>query len=552
MQLNTLFKLGRFREIVTVLLKYGFQDLVERLDIPGKRFIEEHIPESSHEMSTWERLRRSLEELGPAFVKFGQIMSLRPDLLPADLIVELSRLQDDVAPLEFARIREAVEESTGTTLETIFLSFEESPLAAASLAQVHEGVLRDNGRAVAVKVQRPDIKDLVAKDMAIIEAVADYLYDRMEAARIYNFPGLVREFKKGLKKELDFSNELRNMRIARQALQDIDWVIIPGTYGRWSNSTMLTMDLLRGEKIADLDGSHGYHAELLARRGLELSIKQILELGFFHGDPHPGNMLIMPGDRLALIDWGIVGHLSLEDRYELVDLLEAVMGKDPRRILDIFLNMAGEMVAEADERRALREICVILDAYLNVPLASIRMGHLLMDIYSLLRNYDLHIPQDMALMLKSMVTTEGSTRLLYPDLNVMTEAEPYVKKLIHERSRPTVIWKRLRHTIYHLLRLQRDLPRRVRRILRKIETGEINIRLRHENLDELRDSIENSANRLTVGVVVSAMIIGSSMIITTGVKPLLFGYPALGIIGYLMSAVIGIWLVISILRSRKY
>lgn len=550
--IKTLARWSRFREIVAVLLKYGFREVVEEFDVPMKHFFESRIPAEALEMTRYERIRHALEELGPSFVKFGQIMSLRPDLLPAGLIDELSHLQDDVPPLDFETIRPEVEKSLGKKMEEVFSSFEEEVFSAASLAQVHKGVLREDGREVAVKIRRPDVQDIIDTDISIMESVANHLYGRMEAANIYNFPALVEEFKKAIKEELNFSYELRNMQIARRNLADLDWVVIPEPLEKWSKPDILTMDFIKGVKIKDLSGEEEHDKQLLARRGLYLSLTQVLEFGFFHADPHPGNILALPGDHVGVLDWGIVGHLSYDDRTEILDMLEAVISREPGRIMDSFLALGGGKIDEQDKRRALRDINVILDSYLNIPLASGNLGHLLMDIYTLMRKYHLYVPPDLSLLFKTLVTLEGSARLLDPEMDLVKEIEPYVTEMAWERWHPRNVLSRMRKAFYQINRLQKDLPRRLRYILQKLETGDIVVRLQHERLDDLRQSIENGMNRLTMGILVGSIIMGSSMIITTGIKPLIFGYPALGIIGYTISAIIGLLLLVSIFRSRKF
>jgi len=552
MELKTIAHLGRFKDIVATLFRYGFDDIVERLEVPGKTFLKARIPRAHLEMSTWERVRRALEELGPTFIKFGQIMSLRPDLLPGPLLTELVRLQDEVAAVAFPEIKAAIEQSLGRPLPEVFALFEERPLAAASLAQVHRAVLREGEQVVAVKVRRPNIRQQVETDISIMEILARHLDKRLDTAGTYDLPGLVQEFKRSLRRELDFTHEARNLRIVLNNFAGNSEVRVPHVFEQYSSERLLTMELLVGRKLKDLPIGDLARRELLSRRGLAASIKQIFEDGFFHADPHPGNLLIMDNDVLGLVDWGIVGRLSQADRFELVDLISAIIDKDNEKTLDILLGLVSVPAVDIDERRLLRDIGEVMDTYHSVPVARLSMGHLLMDINSLLRLHRLRIPADFALMLKALVTAEGTARQLYPELNVVEEAEPFFRKLAKERWKPEAIWRRTRRTVFMLARLQRHLPKHFRRLIEKLTVGEITLHLQHENLERLRATLENTTNRLTFGVIIGAMIIGSSMIITTGVEPLLFGYPALGIIGYLLSAILGIWLVVNIIRSRKF
>ncbi|UCE84152.1 MAG: phosphotransferase [Deltaproteobacteria bacterium] len=550
MDIKAVKHLGRFKNIIVTLFRYGFDDVVERLDLPGKILIEK-IRKVDREMSTWERFRHMLDDLGPTYIKFGQIMSLRPDLIPNALILELRKLQDEVAPVGYDTIRNQVENSLQLPLTQVFSSFEEKPLAAASLAQVHRAVLRDSGQVVAVKVQRPKIRQMIETDLYILELIAGQLDDRMESVRIYDLPTLVQEVKKTLLRELDFTREARHIKICRGNLSETQEVYIPQVYERYSTDRILTMELVQGTKMKELAPDDQFDREILAKRGLRLTIKQVLEDGFFHADPHPGNVIILDDNVLCVLDWGMVGRLTRRARYELIDLINAVVDKDSERILTILVNLT-QVDGSIIPRRMEREILDILDIYHSLPIQELNLGQLLLDISTMLRENRLKVPVDLAVMIKALITAEGTARQLYPELNVVKEAEPYVKRLALERWKPEVLWRDLRRNLSTLFTLQRELPLRLSQIVEKIDRGELNIRFQHANLGGLRSTLENISNRLTLGIIIAALIIASSMIITTGVKPLLFGFPALGIVGYMVSGVLGLWLVFNILRSRKF
>ncbi len=550
MDIKAVRHLGRFKDIAVTLFRYGFDDVLERLDLPGK-IIFEKIRKVDREMSTWERLRHTLEDLGPTFIKFGQIMSLRPDLVPNALIVELRKLQDEVAPVTYEAIREVVEKNLQRPLAEVFSLFEEKPLAAASLAQVHRAVIRESGQVVAVKIQRPRIRQVIEPDLYIMEIVAGQLNERMEAAQIYDLPNLVQEVKKTLLRELDFTREARNMKIFRSNVAQNKDVYVPFLVEKYTTEQLLTMELVQGTKLKDLRPEDDFDPEILAKRGMSLTVKQVLEDGFFHADPHPGNVVILDGNVFCLLDWGMVGRLTRRTRYDLIDLINAVVDKDSEKILSILLSLA-QVRGSISPRRLEREILDILDVYHSLPIQELNIGHLLLDITTMLRENRLQVPVDLAIMIKALITAEGTARQLYPELNVVEEAKPYVRRLAMERWRPDVVWRDFRRNVSDLLRLQKELPVRFNQIIEKIDRGDLKIRFRHENLGGLRNTIQNITNRLTLGIIIAALIIGSSMIITTGVKPLLFGFPALGIIGYSVSGVLGLWLVFNIIRSRKF
>jgi len=550
MDLKTISNLGRFKDIVVTLIKFGFEDLVQRLAVPGMGLVRKIHP-MAREMDTYERIRHALEDLGPTFVKFGQIMSLRPDLLPQPLIRELTKLQDEVAPEELSDIREVVEKGLDKPLEEVFAVFDEQPLAAASLSQVHRGVLVGDGLVVAAKVQRPDIRHKIEMDLDILAAVADRLHERSEELQAYNLPNLVQVTKRNLLRELDFSREARNMKIARSYAGDDAAVYIPRVYEDYCSEQLLVMEYIQGTKLKHMDRDTLGQPAALARQGLKAAIKQILEDGFFHADPHPGNIMITNENRLCLLDWGMVGRLSETDRYELIDLMKSLVERDTRALLNALLRITnGE--AGVDRRALERDLLDLLDFFYATPIEDLNLGQLLLDMTALVREHSLRLQPDLVLMVKALVTAEGTARLIYPELDVISEAEGSVKQVAAKRFEPGAILRHVRTSLSDLLALYRVLPRRLSQIVDKLDQGELSVRFEHENLGGLRNTLESVSNRLTFGIIIAALIIGSSMIITTGIKPLLWGFPALGIIGYLISGVLGLWLIFTIIRTRRY
>jgi ubiquinone biosynthesis protein len=551
MDLLALSKLGRFRSIVSVLFKYGFDDVAERLHLPGKILISK-TRMAVQEMTTWERLRHTLEELGPTFVKFGQILSLRGDLLPAELIKELEKLQDSVAPVSFEEIMGVLQKALKKPLDQIFSLIDEEPLAAGSLAQVHRAVLKDENVPVALKIRRPDIVHTVEVDLQILEGAAPILCEHLEFARTYDFVNLVKELKRALLRELNFTLEARNMQIVSQALSGEKDVIIPEVYEDYTRFSVLTMDLIEGVKLKHLQPENVEEREQLAKIGIRLVVKQVLENGFFHADPHPGNFLVVNEREVCLLDWGVVGILPSETRYELVELIGAIVDKEAEKVLDVLVALTEANVTEINERLLLRDILEILHLYHSVTVGKLDLGQLLMDLNNMLRTHHIKLPSDLALMFKAMVTVEGTARQIYPELDVIAEIEPFIKQLGVERWSPSQIWHRFTRQLRLYLKLQSSLPGAIQRILQKVEQGELNIQFKHENLGGLQKSLDNVSNRLSFSIILGSVIIGSSMIITTGVKPLIFGYPAIGLVGYLISAFLGLIVAFNIFRSRKF
>jgi len=548
LDLSKVKHVGRLKDIVFVLLKYGFDDVVERLEVPGKLLLKRVI-RVDEELTTSQRIRHTLEELGPTFIKFGQVMSLRTDILPAELVLELRKLHDRVPPVSFTEIRGKVEQELGDSIESVFIQFDEEAVAGASLAQVHRGVLREGRQAVAVKVQRPGIRHSIDSDLALMKTLAKQLDRRMEAAAVYDLPHLVDEFKKTLLRELSYVREARHMRIFRGNFSGDPGVHVPELYEQHSTDKLLVMELIDGVKMSELTASDSTHRPDLARRGLRITVKQILEDGFFHADPHPGNIFVRDDDVLCMIDCGMVGRLTLEMRFKLTEMLQATVDKDGMRLLEVLLDVTHGY--DRVDRYALhRDLLDLLDGYHSVPLEELNLGGFLAEITDILREHRLKLPQDLAIMIKALVTAEGVARELDPELDVVAEVQPLVDQLVYEQWKPHQIWRSIRSNLRQIAALQKQLPRRLGQISEKLERGELAVKFQHENLEDLENTLEDIASRLTVAIIVAAIVVGSSLIVTADVGPTMFGYPALGIIGYLFSAVLGLWIVFNILRSH--
>lgn len=550
MDIKSLSNLGRFKDIVFILLKYGFEDLVDRLELPGRNAATARQVAAG--LGSYERLRMAFEELGPTFVKMGQIMSLRPDLLPPGLIVELEKLQDDVTEVTFSKARKVIDDNLGSPLESVFPVFDPDPIAAASLSQVYRAALSLNGPAVAVKVQRPNIRHTMETDLNIFSAVARRIHQQFEEMRVYDLPELVRVTRRTLMRELDFQREARYLRIAKSNMAQQPGIYIPEVYEAHCTPQLLVMEFIEGKRLKQIALDAIGDRRLLARVGLRAGVKQIFEDGFFHADPHPGNLILMDDGRCCLVDWGMVGRLTIGDRYDLVDMIRAIADRDAQALLDIVLKVAVHKEDEINTRSLERELMEIIDLYATVPIKDLNLGNLLLDITETMREHSLGIRPDMATMIKAFITLEGVARWLHPQLDAISEAEPYIRRIAAKRHSPKSIWRSLNSTLADIFTMRGGLPRRLAKIVQKLEHGKLHIRFEHENLTGLQDTFHNVANRLTLGVIIGALIIGSSMIITTGVRPYLFGYPAFGIIGYTVSAVLGLWLVFNIIRSRNY
>ncbi len=549
MDIKAIAHLGRFREIVATLIKYGFDDIVDRLEIPGRKYLEKIHVHDTH-LSTWERMRKVLEDLGPTFIKCGQILSQRADLLPKELLDELRKLQDDVPPESFSEIRKVIEDSFQAPLDTIFSHFDEVPLAAASLAQVHKARLLESGQEVAVKVQRPDIVDTIKNDMDILEKIAVRLDGRIESFKVYNLPDLVKRIRKLMLQELNFVREMRTMQIVRTTVQNEVGIEVPEAYPDYCTNVVITMELARGSKMKDVDIASLKNRATMAKRGLFLSLRQVLEYGFFHADPHPGNFLIDEDENLILLDWGMVGRLTDKVRFELVDLISAVVENDVEIITDILLGFT--IGHEKINRDILQnEVLEVVSLFTRMPIKEVNLGQLLLEMTSILRAHGRILTTDLSIMIKALITAEGTAKMLYPDLDVIKEAEPLVKKLSRSRFSLTNILKAINRNIRHIFRFQHEFPRQALGIISKLDRGELVIRFRHENLEDMQATMERVVNRLVVGIITGTLFLGSSIVILADTGPKLLGYPTLGVIGYIIGFFLALRLIIAMVRSRR-
>lgn len=551
MEFKTFTHLARLKDMAIIMARFGFGDIIQRLDLPVKHLMHSVSPETDTDTDVYQRIRMVIEELGPTFVKLGQILSMRPDILPVPMIRELTKLQDAVGTISFDEVKQVLEQEFDTPLEKLFRSFDPKPLAAASLSQVHKAIHPTLNRVVAVKVRRPGIVKTVETDLSILEVLAEKIHNNMESMQVYDLPGIVAANRRTLLKEMDFSREGRYIQIAKSKIETNSDIVIPDVFTEYNTPKVLVTAFIKGTKITSHMDLPAEERKALAVSGMQSAVLQILEHGFYHADPHPGNMVITVDKHLCLMDWGMVGRLTPEERNDLLFFIRAAVDKDSRKLAQMVLSITTARKS-VNARQLEKDLMEIMDVYLSLPLKQIRVGSLLEDLVGVLKSHALRLPADMSIVIKALITVEGTARMLYPELDVISEAKPHVRRLVSRQYSKGYIWQRLRNNVSAMWGLQQHLPQTVSTILKKIEHDNVTIGFDHKNLNPLQKALESSFNRLTLGIVLGAMIMGSSMIITTGVGPLLFGYPALGMAGYLISAVIGLWLIITIIRGKEY
>ncbi len=555
MDLHAIPRLNRLKTIILTLIKYGFDDIVARLELPEKllRMVSSSKPGEYSTESTWRRLRYVLEELGPTFVKLGQVLSLRTDLIPSDLADELKALQKQVPPEDFSTIKKFIEDELEAPITDLFSKFDEGPIAAASLAQVHKAVIKKgfsgDNETVAVKIQRPDIESTIRYDLELLGLLADEVHRHIEDLRVYNLPAVVDELSEMMRKELDFTCEARNMQAARKNSRHERNLYLPKVYADISTTRILIMELIEGSPLEDIESLSKSHRLKVAQTGIRTALSQIFEDGLFHADPHPGNIIIMPDGRMSLLDWGMVGRLTPDMRLKLIALMLGLIEKDSDVVLDILLAIS-DVRLDSKREKVHRDIMGVLDDYFAKPAIKASIGGLLYQVTEVFRVHAIPIQPDLAGMVRAILTSEASAKLMYPELDIIGEAEPYIKQTILRLYSPPSLLRRLRSRILRVMHTRRYSIDMVYSILDKLDRDQLTIRIEHKGLSEIEYTISSVVNRLSLSLLTAAIIIGSSMIITTGVKPLLFGYPLIGIVGYLISAFFGTWIIINIIRRR--
>jgi ubiquinone biosynthesis protein len=546
---------GRFRQISAVLIKYGFGEFLDRAGVATlyyriRRLFFRREPEIAR-LNYVHRIRLALEELGPTFIKLGQVLSTRPFLIPPDLVLELSKLQDQVAPFPFKEAQQIIEKELGQPISELFSEFNQKGIASASLAQVHKARLKDETE-VAVKVQRPGIKKIIDSDMRILRVMADLAVRHIPESRQYDPQGLVDELAKTTRQELDFVNEGQNIEIFRSNFADCPEVVIPKVYWELTTPLVLTTQFIHGTKVSDLAALKlkGLNPRVIAQRGAELVCKQIFDYGFFHADPHPGNILILDGNVIAPLDFGMVGTLTESQLEEFSDILEAFVAGDAKKIVRVLLE--SEIVDEKVNLRRLEiDVSAMLQKIKRQPLGRLNMKDLFWESFEIFKRYDMKAKSELMLLSKAMVTYEELARSLDPEFQMAEVVKPYVSKLIKKKFAPGQFVKETISGISDLRKLASDLPFEVKRILQKSRKGEMSVELRHRDLDKLILELDRSSNRLSFALVIAAIIVGSSLIIKLEIGYKVFGFSVLGLLGFLFAGILGVGLVIAILRSGR-
>jgi ubiquinone biosynthesis protein len=535
--------LGRLSEIAQIAVRHGFGYVLD-----GRR----RRAEADEPTNRGRHLREMLDELGPTFVKFGQLLSTRPDLVPPDIIAELRGLQDDVRPFPLSDVERVLEEDLGLPVEKLFIEFEPTPIAAASIGQVHSAVL-PNGRHVAVKVQRPNAPRQIEADLALMFQAARLAKERVRALDFIDAHEVVDEFARSIRQELDYRSEARNAEQFHRNFAGHPHVRVPKVYWSYTRSRVLTLEFLEGVQLADIELESWTldQRKRLAYLITEAWMTMIFRHGFFHGDPHPANILVLAPDRIGLVDLGQVGKLTDDDMTKLTRLFIAAAAENiellPKRLQELGVRYPPEM-----EERFVAELRELYGKYYGASLAEIDPIQVIREAFQLIYSLNLRLPTRFV-MLDKAIATLGSVGIdLFPDFNVFEVAKPYARKLLLERFTPRRIATRARRDTIRMAEIAAELPYQVHDILEELRDGSIEVGFVHKGLDDFLDRMNVAINRLAVALVVVGGLIGSSLIgIFAEAGPQLFGVNFLSVVGFLLSGLLGVWLLWGIVRSGR-
>jgi ubiquinone biosynthesis protein len=546
--------LNRYRQILTVLFKYGFDDIVELLRID--QYIEIGLQVISRgdrveKLSRAARVRLAIEELGPTYIKMGQILSTRPDLVPVDFVRELARLQDKVPAFALSEVTRILREETGCAVEELFDEFDPQPLASASIGQVHRARLKD-GDEVAVKVQRPGIRKQVEVDLEILLHLATLAERHIEELAHHKPVKIVEEFARSIEKEMDYTLEATSMeRVARAFLSDAS-VYIPKVFREVTTGRVLTTEFVDGIKVSLLEelDAEGYDRKVITRSGADILLTQVFEHGFFHADPHPGNLFVLPNNVICLLDFGMMGTVDRSTREAFVELVDAVVRRDEQRTTRVLLKLTL-WEEEPDQRRLAKDVADFMGAHLYKPLKDIQIGKLLQQMLELAAAHRMRIPPEIFLMMKAISTVEGVGLMLDPGFDMIAHAAPFIQQVKLARFTPGRLSSDAVGIATQYMDFIQQFPKDLLEITRTIRQRKLTVMLELQSMNQMLHTHDQISNRISFSIIIAALIIGSALIVISKTPPLFYGISLIGIIGFLTAAFMGLWLLVAIIKKGK-
>ncbi len=549
----------RYCKIISTLTAYGFDEIAYQTGIGkflriGSRLLGKASPRQVRfvgKASTWERIRMVAEELGPTFIKLGQILSNRPDLIPNGLQGELERLQKSVPPFSFAGVAQIVEKELGKPVQELFLEVAETPLAAASIAQIHRVVLPDGENAV-IKVQRPGLNELVKVDIDIFKELAALLERYFPNTHKWGAREIVNEFEKGMLQELDFRREASAIQRFRNQFAGQNDIKVPQVFHEYSTSKVLSMEFIPGCTLSELIEKASWSPKersRIAQQGAKLTLQQIFSYGFFHADPHPGNIILLPDGRLSYIDFGLTGSLIQRDLEIFSDLLTSIMARNEQNAARAVVKLAGSRdIATAQSIE--RDISELLERFQDSQAGDFSFTALLAELVDILVGKGLRLPSDLFLLIKSLLTIEGVASTLDPKFDFTAQLTPFAEKMVKDRYGMSRLKTRASTLSGDFLELIQNVPGDYYKIVESLSSGRLRLSLERQDLIQARESIFKASSTLAFALVLGSLIIGSAIIVHSNVPPFWKEIPVIGIVGFAVSGLIGFGLLIKIIRNR--
>jgi ubiquinone biosynthesis protein len=556
--LGIMRELPRLHEIASVFIRHGLGDFVQRIGIAGVleragQILHRSPAAEAVTLDPAQRMRMALEELGPTFVKLGQLMATRVDLFPPRWISEFEKLHAEVAPVPFEALLPELTRSLGRSPFEVFRDVDTRAQGAASIAQVHRAKLQD-GTPVVLKVRRPGVRETIEADLRLLRRVSELIESEIPEARRYHPGEIAAQFARSLEREADFGTETRNIeRFAKNFAGD-PHIVIPRIYPEWTSDVLLVQEHVEGIPATDPEAvvAAGLDRKVLAARGVDAFLKMILIDGFFHADPHPGNVFYVPGNRIVIIDFGMVGRLSPQRRTQVIDLLGGIARMAEEPMLEVLLDWAGD--AYVDELKLAADVNEMVFDYEGVPLKDIRVGNVIRQFAGIVREHSIVLPSDLSLMFKALITLEGLGRQYDPDFHIINHLTPLVKSALAERYQPGELVRRSRNAVSEFLNVVGGVPRDLARLLREARRGKTRIDLDLKRLDSFGRQLDRTLDRVTVGIMTASLVIGSAIVLTVRDGPVILGIPvlpAIGLLGYLLAVVNSLWIVYGIWRSGR-
>lgn len=545
--------IARYRQIIYVLIKYGFEDLIHRSKISKyidySRRLANKEANIEPDTSTEVRIRKVFEELGTTFIKFGQILSSRPDIFHEGLIQELKKLQDRVPSFPREEAIQLFENEINKKIEDVFDYFDPIPLASASIAQVHRAKLK-NGHNVVVKIQRPGIKKLIDVDIEIMQHLALIIEKNLPEAKYIRPMDLIEEFAISIEKELDFTIEASNLERFSANFKNDENIVVPQLYKKYCSEKILTMEYIEGKKLNEFlsENISTFDRREIADRGSEAILKQIFIDGFFHGDPHPGNILILNGNKICFLDYGIMGKLYGKSKEDVSDLIISIIKDDNKLLIKSLINLSYSCDL-SDKDKFEREVCDLADEIKYKNIKDINLTKLFQRLIKIIVNHKYRIKSNFYLLMKTIITMDGIGRELYPEFNLVLKLEPFVKELLKNKIKPSRIFDESKSFTLDLIDLIKSFPENLSEIITKIKSGKIHIEMEHKGLDNLIERFEATYNRVIIAIIVASLFVSSSLIILSKIPPTWHDISVIGITGFFIASILGIILIIKIIKK---